>query len=84
MYDSEDDVYSITTKGGNSDSWILDSGCSFHMCPHKEWFHSYEPCDVGTLLMANDLSVKTIGIGTVKVEMFDGVVRKLTNIRHVP
>lgn len=20
------------------DEWILDSGCSFHMCPHKGWF----------------------------------------------
>ena len=44
------------------------------MYPCKEWFDSYEPCDAGILLMADDSSVKAIGIGIVKVEMFDGVV----------
>ena len=34
--------------------------------------------------MADDLSVKTTGIGTVKVKMFDGVVRTLVKVRHVP
>ena len=73
-YDREDNVYSVTTKGDNSDSWILDSACSFHIYPCKEWFDSYEPCDDGILLMADDSSVKAIGIGVVKLEMFDGVV----------
>ena len=53
------------------------------MCPHKEWFDSYKPCDTGTLLMADDSSAKAIGIGTVKVKIF-GVVRTLANVRHVP
>ncbi|GMN61562.1 hypothetical protein TIFTF001_030640 [Ficus carica] len=63
---------------------ILDSRCSFHMCPHKEWFDSYTPYDAGTLLIADDSSAKAIGIGTVKVKMFDTVVRTLANVRHVP
>lgn len=34
--------------------------------------------------MGNDSSSKAIEIGTVKVKMFDGVVRALSNGKHVP
>ena len=27
------------------DEWILDTGCTFHMCPHKEWFFKFEEVD---------------------------------------
>lgn len=83
MYDNEDDVYFVIADENIYDFWILDSRCSFHICPHKEWFDSYKSCDAGTLLMPNDSSIKAVGISTVKVKMFDGVVRKLTNVRHV-
>ena len=23
------------------ESWIMDSGCSFHICSHKSWFHNF-------------------------------------------
>ena len=23
-----------------SDEWIMDSGCTYHMCPNREWFSS--------------------------------------------
>ena len=34
--------------------------------------------------MGNDATCSVIGIGTVKIKMFDGVVRVLSNVRHVP
>ena len=34
--------------------------------------------------MDNDATCLVIGIGTVKIKMFDGVVRVLSNVRHVP
>ena len=34
--------------------------------------------------MGNDLSSKAIEIGAVKVKMLDGVVRALSNGKHVP
>ncbi|KAL5547991.1 hypothetical protein UlMin_003222 [Ulmus minor] len=73
-----------STNGGSlTNSWILDSGCTYHMCPHKEWFCTYQPYDVGTVLMGNDASCKVIGIGTVKIKMHDGIVRTLGNVRHI-
>ena len=34
--------------------------------------------------MGNDATCPVIGIGTVKIKMFDGVVRVLSNAKHVP
>ena len=34
--------------------------------------------------MGNDATCPVIGIGTVKIKMFDKVVRVLSNVRHVP
>ena len=34
--------------------------------------------------MGNNISCKVIGIGTVQIKMHDGVVRTLTDVRHIP
>ena len=34
--------------------------------------------------MRNDATCQMIGIGTVRIKMFDGVVRDLTDVRYVP
>lgn len=33
---------STASKSGNDD-WILDSGCSYHMCPKRVWLVEYKP-----------------------------------------
>ncbi|XP_028180740.1 uncharacterized protein LOC114367746 [Glycine soja] len=68
----------------SENQWILNSGCSFHMCPNKTWFDTYEEKSGGNVFMGNDVSCKTIGIGTVKIKMHDGIIRTLTEVRHVP
>jgi len=42
------------------------------MCPWKEWFNTYEPFERDTVLMGNDASCNTIGIGSIHMKMFDG------------
>ena len=37
----------------------------------------------GMVKMGNDATCPVIGIGTVKIKMFDGIVRVLSNVRHV-
>ena len=47
----------LVSGGGSSslpDAWIVDSECTFHMCPNRDWFHTYEDVDQGTVLMGND------------------------------
>jgi hypothetical protein len=50
--DDGDILYSeaaISSKGGRrlNDVWIMDSGATWHMTPHRDWFYSYEPISEG-------------------------------------
>lgn len=38
----------IVDEDSNTD-WILDSGCSFHMCPNMSWFEELNEKDEGTI-----------------------------------
>ena len=55
------------------DSWILDSTCSFHVTPNKDWFDTYKLVNSSSVLMGNDASCKVIGIRNIRIKMFDGV-----------
>jgi len=55
-----------------SEAWLLDSGGTYHMCPKKERFGTYKPYDGGSVLMDNDTVCKTVGIGNIRIRMFDG------------
>nr|ABA93547.1 retrotransposon protein, putative, Ty1-copia subclass [Oryza sativa Japonica Group] len=37
-----------------SDQWILDTACTYHMCPNRDWFVTYEAVQGGTVLMGDD------------------------------
>uniref|UniRef100_A0A2N9HUM1 Integrase catalytic domain-containing protein n=1 Tax=Fagus sylvatica TaxID=28930 RepID=A0A2N9HUM1_FAGSY len=67
-----------------NNSWLLDSTCSFHVTIHMSWFDTYRSVNCGSIRMGNDASCKVIGIGTIKIKMFDNVVRTLGEVRHVP
>ncbi|KAG8474474.1 hypothetical protein CXB51_031434 [Gossypium anomalum] len=67
-----------------SEEWILDSGCTFHMSPNRDWFTTYETVSEGVVLIGNNALCKIAGVGTIKVKMFDRVVRTLSDVRHVP
>ena len=59
-------------------------GASHHICPHKDWFASYQAINDGIVLLGDNHLCKTVGVGSVKIKMFDGVIRTLTDVRHVP
>ena len=67
-----------------TDSWILDSTCSYHMTPNKDWFNTYMLVNSGSILMGNDASCKVARIENIIIKMFDDVVRTLCDVRHVP
>ena len=69
-------------KGKYSDAWLLDSEYAYHISPKREWFSTYKPYDGGYVLMDNDAVRKTVGID-IRMRMFDGQVRTLTNVRYV-
>lgn len=62
----------------------MDSGCSFHISPIKKWFSELKTFNGGDVLLGNNHACKIRGIGTIYIRMFDGVVRKITDVRYVP
>ncbi|KAK3008763.1 hypothetical protein RJ639_013623 [Escallonia herrerae] len=77
------DVLSVTISFSDG-GWILDTGCSYHMRLNRDWFVTYRSFDGGKVLMGNDVAYKVVGIGSIQIEMHDGIVRTLTDVRHVP
>ena len=54
------------------------------MCLHRHWFVTYQSIDDGIVYMGNDISCKVVGIGSIQIKMFDGTVKILIDVRHVP
>ncbi|KAK9675632.1 hypothetical protein RND81_11G020200 [Saponaria officinalis] len=84
--DSEEDDYALITDTTTHqiDEWILDSGASYHICPRREWFITYEQVDEGNISMANSDVCKAVGIGSIKIRTHDGKLCTLNEVRHVP
>jgi hypothetical protein len=41
--DKGGDVYlASTSTQSDQDVWLINSGASYHMTPHREWFYEYE------------------------------------------
>ncbi|KAK2983644.1 hypothetical protein RJ640_023178 [Escallonia rubra] len=71
------DVLSVTISSSDG-GWNLDTGCSYHMCPNRDWFATYRSFDGGKVLMGNDVACKVVGIamaeeGKGKIEKFNGM-----------
>ncbi|KAK2994968.1 hypothetical protein RJ640_017429 [Escallonia rubra] len=76
------DVLSVTISSSDG-GWILDTGYPYHMCPNRDWFATYCPFDGGKVLIGNDVACKVVEIGSIQIRMHDGIVRTLTDVRHV-
>ena len=75
---------SMTSSTLYADEWIMDSGCSYHMCPIREWFFEFQKLDEGVVYMGNDNTCKIAGIGSIKLRSHDGSTRILRDVRYVP
>lgn len=45
-YDSADVL--VVAVSESNESWVLDSGCSFHMYPKRKWFRDLVEEETGT------------------------------------
>lgn len=44
------------------ENWLLDSGASHHMIPHRNWSTSYQVVNGSFVFMGNNISCRTIKI----------------------
>jgi hypothetical protein len=64
--DKGGDVYLVSTSTqSDQDVWLIDSGASYHMTPHKEWFCEYEQYDGGDVFLGDDSTTRIVGWGRV-------------------
>jgi hypothetical protein len=56
------DVYlASSSTHADHEAWLIDTGASFHMTPHREWFCEYEKYDGGNVFLGNDSTTRIIG-----------------------
>jgi hypothetical protein len=79
-----DQVLSISSNLQYQEEWQLDLGASHHMCSHRNWLFSYQSVDEGVVFMGNGIPCKTVGVGSIRIMMFNGIVKELTDVIYVP
>ena len=92
------DAYVIKRGGDSSDSefclvghqnivgfdeWILDTGCTSHICSYKEWFFNFEEVDGGAIYMGSGDVSHITGMGSIRLRNHDGSTRVLKDVRYV-
>jgi sensor c-di-GMP phosphodiesterase-like protein len=78
-----DQVLSVSSNLQYQEQWQLDSSSSHHMCSHRNWFFSYQSVDEGVVFMGNGIRCKIVGVDSIRIRMFDGIVRELMDVRYV-
>jgi hypothetical protein len=66
-----------------SESWVVDSGVSFHSIPHRKKFLDYVQGDFGQVHLGDDAPCKIVGMGKVKIKQRNGNQWLLKEVRHV-
>ena len=67
----------------SSDTWLLDTGASHHMCPFVEHFDALVQSSVDSVRLADDSIVPVLGEGDVGVRGIDGRV-VIRSVLYVP
>ena len=63
--------------------WILDTGATYHVCPKRKRFTSFEKLDGGLLTFDDGHTYQIEGICIVHIKLSDGTVRELKDVRYV-
>ena len=66
------------------ESWVVDSGASFHATPHRKYFQDYAQGDFGHVYLGEDEPCQIIGMGKVQIKKNNGNQWLLKEVRHVP
>ena len=54
------------------DSWVLDSGDSFHATPHRIYFLDYVQGDFGLVYLGDNKPYQIVGKGRIKIKLQNG------------
>ena len=58
----------VATSDITVQDWIMDSGASFHVTPHREWFTRYDAKRTRRVRLGNNFACDIKGIGDIKLK----------------
>ena len=65
------------------ESWLIDSGASFHFTLHIEWFSKYEKYGGDDFFLGDDKKTRIIGHVKFKLKLHGGRIRTLSGVLHI-
>ena len=74
----------ILSVNSQVESWILDSGASFHSSPSKELFQYFKPGNFGKVYLADNKALEIEGKGDVCIKTTSGNQWTLEDVRYIP
>ena len=80
---SEEDSLLLSLKSVD-DSWVLDSGASFHATPHRGYFLYYVQGDFGLVYLGDNEPCQIVGNQKIKIKLLNKNHWLLQEVRHVP
>nr|GEU96356.1 retrovirus-related Pol polyprotein from transposon TNT 1-94 [Tanacetum cinerariifolium] len=63
--------------------WLLDSACSYHITPHREWFSNFEEHEE-VVYTADETPITAYGIGSVRSQNKDETIVTLKGVCYSP
>ena len=66
-----------------SDVWLIESGTSFHITLHREWFCEYKKYNRKDVFLGDESITIIIGCGRVKLFLKDGRIKTLPCVLHI-
>lgn len=66
------------------DEWILDSSYHVYIYSIKEYFNVFQKKKTSFVYLGDGSTCDIMGVGTVKIKMFNGVVRTLSGVPYIP
>lgn len=54
------------------DQWVMDSGCTYHMCTEKEWFKNFKVEDHEHVYMGKNNHCRVKGTGSIRLKLNSG------------
>jgi len=86
--DSDSSVFSISVTTiidySRDFEGILNTGATYHVCPNRNWFSSFERLDGCSVIIGDNRLYNMEGIDTIQIKMFDGMIRELKKVRNAP
>ena len=64
-YNSSDVLVVSNMRSTKAEAWMLDSTCSFHATPNREWFSSYKSGEFGLAYVSDDTGYRVAGVGDI-------------------